>query len=144
MYKNNTADYNNHNNWLNSQEAYAAHKDVPEYITEEDYETQELTKIQEECSKYGYKASLQFGEIHIKTKFEYWYFNISPNSNGCIKLMHGNGIGADPRGYHKQFTRKMDYHGVVQYVHEHEMAKYCGKPIDFTFTKTGAYRKALA
>lgn len=115
-----------------------------EYISQEEFEEQELLKVQEECRQYGYQAFLQFGEIHIRTRFENWYFIPSVTHSGCIKLMHGNGFGKCSSRYHKQFSRKMDYHGLIIYIHEHENAKYCGEPTDFTFTKTGAFKKALA
>lgn len=106
------------------------------------FEEIELAKLKAECRKFGYKAFLRFGELHIRTRFEAWYF--FPNDNGCIKLMHGNTIGPEPERYHKQFSRKMNYHQLVCYIHEHEEAKYAGKAVNFTFTKTGAYKKAFA
>ena len=37
------------------------------------YET-ELKKVQKCCNKYGYHAFLRFDELHIRSKFESWYF----------------------------------------------------------------------
>lgn len=109
---------------------------------EEKFWNNEIDSISQECMRYGYRVFRRFNQLHIRTRFEAWYF--IPKGNGCIQLMHGNGCGFEPQGWHKQFSRKMDYHGLIQYIHEHEIAKYCGKHVDFTFTKTGAYKKVLA
>ena len=77
-----------------------------------------LREVKQECKKYNYCAELRFNEIHIQTKFESWYF--VPNESGIIKLMHGNTIGHISERFHKQFSRKMSYKDMVQYIHEHE------------------------
>lgn len=94
-----------------------------------------LKEVKQECRKYNYHAELRFDEIHIRTKFESWYF--VPNENGIIKLMHGNTVGHFPERFHTQFSRKMSYKDMVQYIHEHETAKYTNNVFVFTFTKTG-------
>lgn len=53
------------------------------------YET-ELKKVQKCCNKYGYHAFLRFDELHIRSKFESWYF--IPNEFGGMKVMHWNGF----------------------------------------------------
>ncbi len=94
-----------------------------------------LKEVEQECRKYNYHAELRFDEIHIRTKFESWYF--VPNENGIIKLMHGNTVGHFSERFHTQFSRKMSYKDMVQYIHEHETAKYTNNVFVFTFTKTG-------
>lgn len=94
-----------------------------------------LKEVEKECRKYNYHAELRFDEIHIQTKFESWYF--VPNENGIIKLMHGNTVGHVSEKFHKQFSRKMSYKDMIQYIHEHETAKYTNNVFVFTFTKTG-------
>lgn len=94
-----------------------------------------LREVKQECKKYNYCAELRFNEIHIQTKFESWYF--VPNECGIIKLMHGNTIGHISERFHKQFSRKMSYKDMVQYIHEHETSKYTNHVFTFTFTKTG-------
>ena len=79
------------------------------------YET-ELKKVQKCCNKYGYHAFLRFDELHIRSKFESWYF--IPNEFGGMKVMHWN-------------------------IHEHEEAKYKGVCIHFTFSKFGSRKTAV-
>lgn len=113
-----------------------------ETFSEKEWEDEQLKFFQSECDKYGYKAFWVFDELHIRTRFEAWYCILYPN--GCIKLMHSNTAGTNPyKGFHKQFTRHMDYRGIVQYIHEHETAKYEGAAVDFHFTKKGKYRRAF-
>lgn len=97
-----------------------------------------LREVKQECKKYNYCAELRFNEIHIQTKFESWYF--VPNECGIIKLMHGNTIGHISERFHKQFSRKMSYKDMVQYIHEHETSKYTNHVFTFTFTKTGGMK----
>lgn len=100
---------------------------------------EELEKVQAVCKQYGYRAYLQFNQIHIITKWEAWYF--VPVELGTIKLMHGNSIGQVQRGYHRQFYgRKLSYEQLLTYVYEHESAKYMDKRMDFSFTKTGGMK----
>lgn len=104
------------------------------------YET-ELKKVQKCCNKYGYHAFLRFDELHIRSKFESWYF--IPNEFGGMKVIHWNGF-KHPDDYHKQFYRKdMTYEELIQYIHEHEEAKYKGVCIHFTFSKFGNRKTAL-
>ena len=103
---------------------------------------EELLKVQECCKKYGYKAFLRFDEIHIRTVYESWFF--VPNTQGTMKLMHGNTMGLGCEHWHKQFVRAhMEYEDLIQYIHEHEAAKYKNAHIQFTFSKYGTRRTAV-
>lgn len=97
---------------------------------------EEFRKVEKLCKKYGYRCYLRFDEIVIQSKCESWYF--VPTENGFIRLMHGNSMGQNSNHYHKQFDRKLTYGEILTYINEHEKAKYIGKTMDFTFTKTGA------
>lgn len=99
-----------------------------------------LKEIRELCNQYGYRCYERFGEIHIITKFEAWFF--VPRNDGLLKLMHGNTLGQCPNRYHKQFMRRMSYREMFIYIHEHEQSKYTQNVPDFfTFTKNGARKK---
>lgn len=119
---------------------YEKTKTAKEPVIYDIYE--ETEKVKEICSEYGYKVFEQFGCIHIRTIFEAWYIVV--HENGCITLMHGNGFGPHPHGWHKQFSRKMTYDKAVQYIKQHEDAKYRGLNVNFTFTKTGAWKPACS
>lgn len=95
-----------------------------------------LEEVKNECKSYGYDAFLRFNEIHIRTKFESWYFEF--NEDGMIKLMHGNYYGKECMKWHKQFSRKITIPQLFIYIHEHETAKFSDTFVDFTFTKNGA------
>ena len=53
---------------------------------------------------------------------------------------YGNTIGHISERFHKQFSRKMSYKDMVQYIHEHETSKYTNHVFTFTFTKTGGMK----
>lgn len=55
-------------------------------------------------------------------------------------LGDGNTIGHISERFHKQFSRKMSYKDMVQYIHEHETSKYTNHVFTFTFTKTGGMK----
>lgn len=102
---------------------------------------QEFSKVEAACLKYGYRAFLRFDEIHIVSRCEAWYF--IPNESGLIKLMHGNTMGQNPNGYHRQFYgRQMTYTELLTYINEHERGKYSNTKPVFTFTKTGGRKYA--
>lgn len=113
-------------------------KDTKEIFLYRKFNEEVLREVKQECKKYNYCAELRFNEIHIQTKFESWYF--VPNECGIIKLMHGNTIGHISERFHKQFSRKMSYKDMVQYIHEHETSKYTNHVFTFTFTKTGGMK----
>lgn len=56
------------------------------------------------------------------------------------KTLNGNTIGHISERFHKQFSRKMSYKDMVQYIHEHETSKYTNHVFTFTFTKTGGMK----
>lgn len=96
-------------------------------------------EFSELCKQYGYSCTYRFGEIHIFTRWEEWYFR--PQPTGPIRLMHGNKVGAGNQNYHEHFRRAMTYSDLLIYVNEHERAKYGNEYVDFTFTKDGKPKK---
>lgn len=114
--------------------------DSSPYITDEVELRQEFRTVNTLCKFYGFNCSLRFNQIHITTNCEAWYF--IPRKDGIIKLYHGNSIGQLQNGYHKQFSRKMNYAEVLVYIKEHRDAKFKGIRNGFTFTKTGARKTA--
>lgn len=105
------------------------------------YEEEIFDEVTKECKKYGYSCQLSFDRIVIISKYEAWYF--VPKEHGFIKLMHGDTLGTKPSRYHKQFCRKLTIEQIIRYIHEHEVAKFEGKKIVFSFSKSG-YPKYLS
>lgn len=101
-----------------------------------------MKEVSSLCDRYGYTCFQRFDEIHIVTRCEAWYF--VPRTDDIIKLMHGNQLGQKPNGYHKQFSRKMNYKELFVYITEHAQGKYSGsRPLQFSFTKTGAKKRGV-
>lgn len=100
-----------------------------------DFIEREYNKIKEICDRYNINCFLRFEEIYIKTAYESWYF--IPSKSGIVTLMHGNGVGQYPNGYHIQFSRPMKYDDIITYIKEHGMGKFLGKKMRYTFTKDG-------
>lgn len=65
-------------------------------------------------------------------------FYLAQENFGCV--VYGNTIGHISERFHKQFSRKMSYKDMVQYIHEHETSKYTNHVFTFTFTKTGGMK----
>ena len=93
-----------------------------------------VKEVKDECKKYGYEVYEVFDQIHIKTKYESWYF---VPTNGKVRLMHANKIGKKGAPYHEQLRTYIKPKDIVTYVHEHEDAKYTPKFVNFSFTKDG-------
>lgn len=103
---------------------------------------EEYEKVKAVCEKYGFECILRFDEIYIKTAYESWYFIHS--STKIITLMHGNGMGRYPNGYHVQFSRPMSYEDMVTYIREHGLGKFRGFKMNYTFDKkTGKRLKKI-
>lgn len=85
------------------------------------------------CDMYGYQTRDMFGQVHIKTKYERWYFESNDEPNARVRLMHGNRIGD---GWHEQFRDDMSAEELIMYIHEHETAKF-EHFVGFHFGKTG-------
>jgi hypothetical protein len=89
------------------------------------------TDIKPFCDKYGYKVTERFGEVHIKTKYEEWYFDENEHEDANVILHHRNEFigkrGNNKRysEYHKQFSAKMTPEELIEYLHQHETAKFC-------------------
>ena len=97
-----------------------------EYMTE---------TIEEQCKQYQFKTKLFADRIYIYTKFDSWYFTITP---GKIRLMHENSRMAkytkDVHSYHEQFRKYITPSDIVQYIYEHTQAKYGSEFICFSIS----------
>ena len=71
--------------------------------------------------QYGYKVTNIFGEIHIKTKCEEWYFKPSKEKT---RLMHQNTRMQKHGEYHEQWKRECSTKELFQYIHNHERDRY--------------------
>lgn len=98
---------------------------------------QEVKKVQEICDRYGYQAYAAFDEIYIKTKYELWRFMPSQDNREPIRLMHQGILTNKKDPWHKQFSKKLTYQQLVQYVKEHEEYRYA--PITFKSLELAAY-----
>jgi hypothetical protein len=88
------------------------------------------------CDKYGFKVTEKFGEIHIITKYEQWYFKETFGENTKIRLMHKDTDSRKKDSYHVQFKAYISAEDLVRYIKEHEDAKIKGN-VDFTFDYHG-------
>lgn len=84
-----------------------------------------IEKIQAECKKYGYETEYKFDEVFIKTRFENWKVCVN---KGFTKLSHMNVLQMTQGIYHIQFEKKISATELIRYIHNHETAKYIGKP----------------
>lgn len=114
-------------------------------MTNDEREKRMMKVLQIECAKYGYKCEKKFGIVYITSKYEGWSFKPYIEGNH-VKLMHRNNKG-EKMEWHKQFTKKLTYKQLVQYIYEHEHSKFypgythvtvvkdCNKAKDFHLTK---------
>lgn len=108
-------------------------------MTYYDYLDRELEKVQELCKPYGFKAYLRFDELHIDTRREGWYFVPSQDNKEIIRLMHRNAsysmMNLRKERYHKQFSRKISYEDLLEYISDHEKYRYEDSETVLLFSK---------
>lgn len=92
-----------------------------------------MEDIQPYCNNHGYSVSKIFNQIHIKTKYERWYFEECDDPNCKVRLMHCNRMGD---GWHEQFRSHITAEKLVTYIHEHETGKFV-RFTNFHMGKTG-------
>lgn len=80
-----------------------------------------LNDVKPYCDIYGFKVNNIFGQVHISTKYEKWYFESNINPQAKIRLMHKN--RRDDR-WHCQFRENVTPEELVLYLKEHEDSKY--------------------
>ena len=97
--------------------------------TDADFADAVFKATRQECEKYSYNCFLRFGEIHIRTRFEAWFFL---PTKGKTTLMHSSCPGAANEQWHRQFTGFVTPEEIVTYVHEHEAAKYTTQFVNFS------------
>jgi hypothetical protein len=91
----------------------------PEY----DYTESVFKEVQDECTKRGLRCELRFGEIHIFTVGEEFYF--VPNTTDRITLMHRSSFELRKDIYHLQFRNwKMTPKEVVRWISGHTNYKF--------------------
>lgn len=76
------------------------------------------------CEKRGLEMTYRYGEIHIDSKFEKWYF--IPRM-GKLKLMHLSSRLNKRGEYHEQFNKMITVEGLVNYIYRHTNSKYIPK-----------------
>lgn len=73
------------------------------------------------CAEHGYGIETVFNQVHIKGKYERWYFEECSDPNSKVRLMHENRTG---NGWHEQFREHISPALLVRYIYEHETAKF--------------------
>lgn len=107
-------------------------------LENEEEQDEYLSEFQKECEKYGYSVCKNLYMYKIQTKYEHWYCVIQPDEK--IKLMHlcpWVTLLPGQTEYHKHFCRHISIHDLILYIHEHELAKFTAKVINFHFTREG-------
>lgn len=82
-----------------------------------------MSVIERVCEKYQFTCREQFGIVYIATKFERWHFKMYAEGQR-VRLMHQNSKGRHFAEWHEQFTQSLSYSELIQYIYEHERAKY--------------------
>lgn len=82
-----------------------------------------VSEIEHVCEKYQFVCREQFGIVYIATKFERWHFKLYTEGQR-VRLMHQNSKGRRFCEWHEQFTQCLSYSELIQYIYEHEQAKY--------------------
>ena len=82
-----------------------------------------IAETQKECLSHGFRTWVEFDRIYIETPNGKWYFFAKKKD---IVLMHKNyRFRQSTMGnYHKQFTKDISVHELMQYIARHDKNSY--------------------